>query len=58
MRNRVVAIGAVFVASALPLTACGGGGSDTKGAAPTPIKLVAAEYSASTKAFWDPYATD
>ena len=38
MRKRVVAIWAVFVASALTLTACDGGGSYTKGAAPTSIK--------------------
>ena len=57
MRKRVVAIGAVFAASALTLSACGGGGSDAKGDAPKSIKLVAAEYSASTKAFWDQFAT-
>ena len=57
MRKRVVAIGAVLAASALTLSACGGSGSDAKGDAPKSIKLVAAEYSASTKAFWDQFAT-
>ncbi len=55
MRKRVVAIGAVCAAAALTLSACGG--SDAKSDTPKSIKIVAAEYSASTKAFWDQFAT-
>ena len=54
MKKRVVAIGAVCAAAALTLSACGG--SDSKSETPKSIKLVAAEYSASTKGFWDQFA--